>query len=319
MDLTLGGIVVRGPGETYSRVPGSLAEDGPSEDISAPQRLRIARQTKTAQSIAVLLPENSALRRSLTLPLAARRNLPEILAFEVDRQNPLDSNEIHFDYRVAGVNKSDDTIAVEIRIFKRRTIDQAVSLCRRLNLEPDEIRVSGDAQPLDRRGVWAVPAASVGQRRARLISLGLGVLAGVLAAAMVFEFFEREQAVLDKLAHAVAGMKREVSAVERMRRDSDALAARIGIIARERNKTLSVKVLEETTRVLPDTTWVFHFERNRQRVNIRGYSSAAASLIAMIDGSPLFTNARFRAPRTQGPRSDLQRFDLSFDLVRSAP
>jgi hypothetical protein len=53
-------------------------------------------------------------------------------------------------------------------------------------------------------------------------------------------------------------------------------------------------------------------------VHLRGFSKAASSLVPTFDASPMFENARFGAPLTQGAGAGVERFDLLLDLKGSS-
>ena len=56
-------------------------------------------------------------------------------------------------------------------------------------------------------------------------------------------------------------------------------------------------------------------ERRVGELQLQGQSSASASLIATIESSPRFENARFRSPVVQIAGSDKDRFHISADIV----
>ena len=282
------------------------------------ERAAILRWAKRGSSVVVLLPEFGTLRRSINLPLVAKRNLKDILTFEVDRQSPLDSARIHFDYQIVAQDKASNKIAVELRIIKRELVERALSICSALGLHATELRLPRDEHPLDIR--HAVPTGNIARqvRGQRRLNIAMCAVAFLLTAAILEIVIDRKQSEVNAVAQEISQIKKVASGVERMRQDSAKLASRLQFVVDERQKVLVSKIFDETTRVLPDGSWIFQLELNVREVRVRGYSSAAASLIPIIDGSPLFMNARFRAPLTQGPRGDLQRFEMSFDVKPGA-
>jgi Tfp pilus assembly protein PilN len=74
-------------------------------------------------------------------------------------------------------------------------------------------------------------------------------------------------------------------------------------------------ILAAITRALPDGTWLYSLDYDGETVQLQGYSTNAAALVAIFDGSALFRDAAFRAPMTQGPAPGLQQFDLSMNVA----
>ncbi len=261
------------------------------------------------------LPGDRVLRKPMELPLAAARNLRQILTFELDRQSPLDPAQVRFDYRIVKRDKPAKKITVELRIVKRQSIEQAVALCRLLGLEPRSLGFHGEA-PAMASGAFLAGEPKPSTRRwlQRRAAAALMGLAGLLSLAMLLTALDRQQARADAIAARLTHARAQAQATERLRKDIAALAARAEFLPREKQRPLIVKVIEEVTRLLPDDSWLVQLDLSGSEVHLRGYSASAPALIGLFDGSPLFTNAHFRAPLTQGPRSDLERFDLSFDV-----
>jgi len=71
--------------------------------------------------------------------------------------------------------------------------------------------------------------------------------------------------------------------------------------------------------VLGDDTWIFEFRLNNGEASISGSSTAASSLLAALDASPLFSDARFSAALMQGDEPGEERFSIAVDVVRPPP
>jgi general secretion pathway protein L len=73
---------------------------------------------------------------------------------------------------------------------------------------------------------------------------------------------------------------------------------------------------EETTRILPDHTWLTELklteaaDKQPQQVVMIGYSSAAAGLVALVDASPAFVDASLVSPIARDNSQDRERFSI---------
>ncbi len=96
--------------------------------------------------------------------------------------------------------------------------------------------------------------------------------------------------------------------------DIAVVRARAARLLAEKRKPSVSRILAETTRLLPNGSWLTDFGYRGGEVHIKGYSNAASSLLARIDGSPLFSGAELRAPLTQAQMPGQEQFDLAFRL-----
>ena len=59
------------------------------------------------------------------------------------------------------------------------------------------------------------------------------------------------------------------------------------------------EVLDELTRILPDTTWIWNLKYNGKEIELSGFADSASDLIPILDRSPLFEKVEFLAPVTK--------------------
>ena len=87
------------------------------------------------------------------------------------------------------------------------------------------------------------------------------------------------------------------------------------LVEKKAAMTLTVELVDEISRILPDHTWVSRVDMSDGELQLQGQSLASASLIATIESSPSFENARFRSPVVQIAGTERERFHLSADIV----
>jgi hypothetical protein len=59
------------------------------------------------------------------------------------------------------------------------------------------------------------------------------------------------------------------------------------------------EILDELTRLLPDTTWIWNLRYNGKEIELSGFADSASDLIPILDRSPLFEKVEFLAPVTK--------------------
>ncbi len=291
-------------------------------DEYAGRTLRLSTKEKTglaawfADPVILQMPAADALRRTLRLPQAARRNLDGILRHEVVRQSPIAAPDIYYDYRVAG--SEGDALDVDLRIIRREPVDACVELCHSAGIAISAIEFVGDEQ---HAAGGTFPADARAARRLRLQPRLVPALVGLvllLGAGLVTSLYLRGDAVAADLDARVDAARGQAMEVEHLQQQLDAANRQAAFLARQKKNPAAVAVLATVARLLPDNAWLYEFELNGGEVRLHGFSTQAASLIALFDSSPFFGDAQLRSPLMQGPGNGTQRFDISFKLKRAA-
>ena len=88
-----------------------------------------------------------ALRTTASLPLAAERNLAQVIGFEFERLVPFKQSEVYFAYRVTARDKAMQTIAVELTIVPHAKLAKIAAALPGLGFQAEEI----DQSPTRRR------------------------------------------------------------------------------------------------------------------------------------------------------------------------
>lgn len=289
-------------------------EDGAAQAAAIRALTRRVNLNKT--EIALRLPAAQALRRTLDLPRSAEPDLRQALFFQIDQQTPFTPQEVYFDYRVTGRQPEAKRLTVEMTVVPRTVVGDALAMAARWGLSPAIVDVAGDdadAPPL--LNLLSEEEDATEARGLSPLNAALAVVAAVLAVAAVSIPLDQRRTTAETLLARVAEVKSDASQAIRLRQEVDRLRKESRYLAEEKRKTLSViKILDELTRIMPDSTWIFDLKISGREIRIGGYSSAASQLVGLIDDSPLFRTPRFRASVTQDPRSGLERFNLSFEV-----
>ncbi len=289
----------------------------------APRALRLAVPQATgfrrwlSDPVILRLPKDEALRRDISLPLAAERDIEGILKHEVARQSPIEADNIYFDYRVTLRDRVQGTLGVTLRIVRRDQVDALAGLCRDAGITLSAIAFAGDDMLADGGNLPADAAANRELKlRPRIVPV-LGLSVFLLALVFVWAVFARGEMIESQLSDRIDDARARAATVERLERDLKAADRQVAFLSQQKRTPAAIAVLAAVTRLLPDGSWLNEFEMNGDEVRIHGFSDSAASLIARFDSSPDFGDAQFRAPLMQGATAGTQRFDISLRLKRS--
>jgi len=92
----------------------------------------------------------------------------------------------------------------------------------------------------------------------------------------------------------------EVEALEKLQKQKDDRRKEMAELDQIRLGEVSkVEVLEELTRLLPETTWIWNLKYNGKEIELSGFADSASDLIPLLDKSPLFEKVEFMAPVTK--------------------
>jgi general secretion pathway protein L len=273
-----------------------------------------------ANEIALHLPASRALDRTLTLPLAAEKNLREVLAFEMDRHTPFKAEQVYYDFAVVGREAARQQVRVALTLVPRRDVDPLLAMLREQRLEPTALRVvaadgsrvpdtESNLLPLEQRAVRRAYARGWPDRALASLALFL------LSTAVALPFVQKISAVA-ALEREVDLARQEALAADAVRKALEGLIAEEKrIIERQKERPSVLQIVDELARVLPDSTWLNRLELAAGRVRLRGESADASGLATLIEHSRLLKDASFDATVTRDGKSEQERFALSATAV----
>jgi Tfp pilus assembly protein PilN len=275
----------------------------------------LAGSEHAAKAVVVRFPPDQVQRKRIELPLVAESRLRAMLPYELERHVAADLDSLYVHHRVTARDRSRRKMTVELALFKRAATDAALGAVRRIGLSPSNIAATTDDESAS-----GYPAPDSDSRRSRVRSSAAALLAGIAMllglanlGARAWQEYEEDAYLASELTRADA----EAAAARRLRQEIARSRQRLAFLPHERASASLGRVLNEVSRLMDDDTWVFEFEMRGGSVHLRGLSAAASSLVPTFDASPMFENARFGAPLTQGTGAGVERFDLLLDLKGS--
>lgn len=292
-----------------------------NEDAADAQRRSIlkalAECPQVPSEIVVRLTPDQALQKTVTVPIAAEKDLRQVLKFDLGRQIPLVPDEVYFDFRIVEKQPDQQRLLVELAVVPRATIEHVMTKALGWGLTINRIGVADHTDEISHYNF--LPQDRLRRRipSVRRATIGLCVAAAVLGLAVIGEKFHHDSQSLAAMTAEIAAAKPAADRVYQLRQEIRSIAAGENFIPDKQRNPQALEVLNEFTRILPDGTWIFNFALHGSEMRAEGFSPTASSLISLLDESPLFANARFRSPVTQGAKPGIERFEVSCDLRRS--
>ncbi|MFO1493626.1 MAG: PilN domain-containing protein [Lysobacterales bacterium] len=278
------------------------------------ERLRTEPETPPRQVL--LLPAERTLRRRLTLPLAAEEHLGQVLSFEMDRQTPFRADQVYFDFRIHKRDAAARTMLVELLAVPRPTLDQVLQSAS--NVPLDAVDVANAEEPA---GFNLLPP----ERRARRvdqrlrINLILLVSAIGLAWLVMYQSLVLRERAIEKLTDEMATVRTAANQSAELKRQlRDAIEGASFLSKKKSEQAVTVDVLAEVTRLVPDDTWLERLSFVDKQVQLQGQSAGADRLIGILTKARCLTNPQFQGIIQPDGATGKDRFTLAADLKTGA-
>jgi general secretion pathway protein L len=246
------------------------------------------------------LAEADVLSKTVTLPLAAERDLAQVLAFEMDRETPFNTEEIFWTHSVIRRDRQRGQLSARLLFVPRARLSALLDALGKAGMLPKRAEI-GDGPdrglflPLDSgRGP---PGAATGHHLLRWPAAAL--CAGLAIAAFVTPF-AREASIAADLDQEIAAGRLAAAEAEKLRREIERLSGSAELIDSERDKAgRPLLVLAALTRMLPADTYLTEFRQQQQKVTVSGRSAGASRLIGALSAGDELRNPSFAAPVTR--------------------
>jgi general secretion pathway protein L len=286
------------PGESSGAL---LLRRGGAEMVMAPLRLgSTAPVAANARLPTVLrLPRGSVLRREMTLPAAAERDLGSVVGFEIDRLTPFTAEEIF--WGIEGMRRDTaQKVKFSLLLTLRAPVGALLEALARQNLKPAYIEDAG--------GRIALGAPAAGPDR--LLRYGMTALCAMLVVACLSIPFIRQQMALQDTQVQIDALRPAALQAAALRaRLAEAQSGQAAIAAAAQAGD-ALQTLAALTDALPDGTWLTDFTLKSGDLTIDGQSSNAAKLIAVLAAAPGFHDPVFVAPVTRAMNGQADIFSI---------
>jgi general secretion pathway protein L len=319
-----------------ARVPLDVGAHPKPESFSTALKTLAAR-TRGAVTLAV--GEDRTLRKSLKLPLAARENLRTVVGYDIDRLTPFPAGSVLFDAVERSVDHAGRSVQADFIATPRAPVDALIAATQRAGLSVARVVPTAQeaASPLN-----MLRAAEGAPQRRWFANPHLwlaATTAALVGAVIAFPLWhKREQIIAAQPTMALA--ERDAQETDKLLRELQQRVSQYNFLPAKRHTTaLTVQVLDEVTKLLPDDTWVQNFEMKTVRsttanasggttniaareLQLQGESGSSAKLIPTFENAALFGAPQFKSPLTKlnypGQNVNGDRFHIAME-VKGAP
>lgn len=263
----------------------------------------------------LLLAPTQVMAQRISLPLAAIRNLREVLTYEIDKYTPYTADQVHFVARV--LHRHASSADVQLVAIARTALQTMIAACRERGLH----LLALDAQGVDgeRLRIDLLPPGTrrVLARSARLDRwLWVGCCVATLALAAAY--LERRQAEVQAMQREVAVQRNAVQHLLELRNTLDTTLDASAYLARLKAQRPSLSwLLADLTLCLGRDTWVEHLQVHANgQVTFTGQSAQASALPTQLKGCQTFVDARFQGAILVDQAGNRDQFTISAQLTQ---
>jgi general secretion pathway protein L len=269
----------------------------------------------------IRLQRTACLIRRIELPAAARADFDKILQLDLERSTPFRRGEIYCDYFIEEGAARDGKVWVRQVVVKREVLDP---LLRQLAANG---MAATFADCWDDTGKQGLPinllrneADGPASGRRRWPILVLCVCALLLSGSAVAIGLNKYESALAGLETETAAAKTKAFAAKRSLTNVEASLAEIAELRRLKTaKPPVIRVLDELTRLLPDTAWVSNLKIEGEALEVTIVAPSTGELLSSLGRSSLFTAADLTAPVTYDPAGQSERATVRLTLRPAAP
>ncbi len=234
-----------------------------------------------------------------------------------------------------------------VRTFSKELKDRGQSVANAeavVALRPDEIQtlkiraeiplraiqdlLRGIPQPLTNKGAYSCIGTIISRlwhraskvnllnqghkaKRPLLLTILLSLLILVLCVLYALTPLKQEEAKIAKLTSLIDSKKAELKKAEELKKAIEELQKDIGQIKEftdANNSTLNI--LQELTRLIPNSTWLTRVRITPNLVEIEGYAENTTGLLSRLEESKYFMNAEFSSPSYKDMSFKADRFTV---------
>ena len=115
----------------------------------------------------------------------------------------------------------------------------------------------------------------------------------------------------------IAARKDEVKKVEALKKELEGLEKEIAAINAFRTaRPLTLNLLMEMTRILPNNVWLSRVRFTESTAEIEGYAASAADTLPKLEASRYFKKVEFASPTTRDVRLNADRFVIKMEIEK---
>jgi general secretion pathway protein L len=270
--------------------------------------------------IVLRLNASQAVQKELSLPLAAKENLAQVVAYELDRYTPFKAEQVYFAVKLLSIDNEAGQLRALLILTTREVVDTLYDDLNSLGLIAQFIDVAGTDNDyvLDNNPYNLLP-----ERLREKTSNAPRIIYGALSFAIILLFIGTlvmpvwfEYSAVQLLEESIKSIEKEAKGIKAQQQEIDDMMEETRqLIAEKTAAPPLIKILNELSVLIKDDTSLSYLQYSEGHLQIQGESPVASNLISVLEASDLFSNTRFVSPVTQDTVTKLERFQITVDSI----
>ena len=268
------------------------------------------------------LSSQEAIQKELSLPIAAKENLHQVISYELDRYTPFKAEQVYFAVKPLTGENEPGYLRVMIIVTTRELLDGLYEDVKAMGISPLFVDYQDAPNSLDDIDeAYNLLPEKFRQKTAnlpRLLNGALITLTSILLILVIAMPVWFEYQTVNTLKLKAESLEKDAKKVKAMQSSIDAVIDETSQLIKEKNASPDViNILNTLSLLIKDDTSLNYAQYSEGHLQIQGESPTASALLAVLEESELFSNARFASPVTQDRVSNLERFQITVDVINT--
>lgn len=288
--------------------------------ISQYKALLIRDERLAKANLILRLTGQEAIQKELALPSAAKENLAQVVAYELDRYTPFKPEQVYFAVKPLDAEHEPGQIRVMLVLTPREILDALYEDLQAMDMSPLFADYEATPNALEHRydGYNLLPERMREKTATapRVIYTALVTAACLLLAAVLMLPVWFEYQTVNALQEKIDAIEKDAKGVKALQQEIDAMVDETKLLIAEKSAAPAVvDMLNALSVLMKDDTWLGYLQYSDGHLQIQGESPAASALIGVLEDSEMFANARFVSPVTQDTITRQERFQIIVDVA----
>lgn len=270
--------------------------------------LKRAGYDATFLPIGIVMPQEAVFERSIEMPREAASGFRNVAKEEMVRRTPFRPDQVFMQMTVTEHPSDRSRRLVRQRIVRR---DLVAEQCRMLGVDQDRVRFLATPATLSAADSIDLAGDSPNTTGIWLRVLIMLALTGLVLAVIDFGviWWKRETALV-QIERQISEVRSRALSVRGMINEIAERQALIRSMFDRKSLSAVLEAWEETSRLLPDSSWLTEFSVADGWLQIAGYSDNAAALVPLFGESKLLTDIALSSPITMQGGTSVERFSI---------
>ena len=255
----------------------------------------------------ILIPKEDFVTFHLSIPKIAEHSIQQLLESEIERRTAFHYDEVKTDHIVLGSEGTQLNLLVYV--VPKKKLTTIYETATKAGLQPQRF-VAQNTDNIAEYGGTFMLDSSVSDKNNRFRIIAALVILIFFVAALLSPFIERHWSYERLLAEnkRITPLSEDIHRRKQNFYFYEEQVKTINEFASQQPTLISI--LDEISKVLPDTAWVKRFHLRDNELVLQGFASNASEVLAILDSSSMFSSPTLRSPITREPEKEIERFNL---------